>query len=47
MGAVRNPNKPADEQNFQEMTAVLVSQARKESLNNSIHRYLKKTKNIL
>ncbi|XP_054158899.1 voltage-dependent calcium channel type A subunit alpha-1-like isoform X3 [Oppia nitens] len=37
MGAVRNPNKPADEQNFADMASVLATAARKESLNNSIN----------
>jgi hypothetical protein len=36
MGAVRNPNKPAEEQNFEEMASALAS--RKESLKDSIHR---------
>ncbi|CAG2173272.1 unnamed protein product, partial [Oppiella nova] len=38
MGAVRNPNKPADEQNFAEMTVAAIKEAgRKESLKDSIH----------
>jgi hypothetical protein len=35
MGAVRNPNKPAEEQNFEEMSALA---SRKESLKDSIQR---------
>ena len=37
MGAVRNPNKPAEEQNFAEMAALVKD--RKESLKDSIQRY--------